>query len=458
MEHRNKYNQLHAIDKPARIAPDGTPEFWFEGVLYPSLKEVEKEQLNKTLKIFQKFLMFCNDHNFVIRDHYNPATGFETYLKGNKHGVFGGPTTKEFWVNGVQYKDIYEYTLALEDFMKLPSDFFDALYKESETERFYLTKIIELKDYVSSKLDSLSQTRKDISAYETKIMNTSPHQFLPAQEIYSGILDIVPIELKKKMAYENLSLSAAAYPHPSSYYDSRGHENLIDTKNFLDKVQGLIHKIRESQQTKENQKETENMIPIHNISQMTEKKTQTTPATTVQTIKETIKSDGKKALVRISGRKITGLATQQIVKVLSKNLKGKQKTNFESMLLESFDSKEGEALIGLLIGTLLPQAKEIPGFGRFSGPISTVSEELRVEGMSVVGEKLLDTLQETMGSVLPAASSILENLLTAEKEEEELTASSSKVRAAVDPPARKHSSSSKAEEERDDKISQKLRA
>lgn len=103
-----------------------------------------------------------------------------------------------------------------------------------------------------------------------------------------------------------------------------------------------------------------------------------------------IKSDAKRAATRVAARKITKAVQSLIVSRLVSGTKKKDRAKVEEVLKGLLESEEGRSVIGLVIGSLLPYLKSIDALSDHEEVIDSVSEEFRVEGFSVIGEKLIE--------------------------------------------------------------------
>ncbi len=119
----------------------------------------------------------------------------------------------------------------------------------------------------------------------------------------------------------------------------------------------------------------------------------TKTSTVTDKVLTTVKSDMHKTGYRLAANKTTKLVRGAIVEGMTTKmgLKGASKKATGTKLEEFFSSPYGEAMISLVIGSLLPLVQDkIPG--NHGSKVEKLAEEFRVRGFTVVGDELVDLL------------------------------------------------------------------
>lgn len=104
---------------------------------------------------------------------------------------------------------------------------------------------------------------------------------------------------------------------------------------------------------------------------------------------KTLESDGKEAAKRTAARKLTKLAQDLLVGLMTSGVKGKAANSMKDTIRNNLNTDEGKALLGITIGGLLPQFKQmLPE--KYHSLMEEMAKEFRVEGISVVGGIVTD--------------------------------------------------------------------
>jgi hypothetical protein len=171
----------------------------------------------------------------------------------------------------------------------------------------------------------------------------------------------------------------------------------LNGKNYTEEQWKIeVEKLRRNRK-KENLRETVGNNGLDNQASTCDSKTVTENNGTESTMTMNLKSEGKKSLVRVAGRKARKLTKNGILALLAGREKNaKRRTALENTMAEVLNSREGEAIVGFLAGLLIPQLTRIPQLKGFEGGINVLAEELRIENMAEVSEVALDKIGELM--------------------------------------------------------------
>jgi hypothetical protein len=117
-------------------------------------------------------------------------------------------------------------------------------------------------------------------------------------------------------------------------------------------------------------------------------------------VKETLKQDVKDAGTRVASRQITSTLKGALVGVMKSNGMRRPQVKAFSEFLET---DMGESVINLMLGWGLTYAPMISNDSR----VQALAEEMRVDGMSIAGNVIVDSIME---NVLPTLMSNIEML------------------------------------------------
>lgn len=109
------------------------------------------------------------------------------------------------------------------------------------------------------------------------------------------------------------------------------------------------------------------------------------PKTVASEFLATLKSDGKEAAKRTAARKLTKIAQEFLVNLMTSGVKGKQLATMKDSIRENLNTEHGKAVLGITMGSILPQFKQMLPEKHHS-LVDEMSTEFRVEGLSVVGD------------------------------------------------------------------------
>lgn len=122
---------------------------------------------------------------------------------------------------------------------------------------------------------------------------------------------------------------------------------------------------------------------------------------TTKIAKPAIKKDSpptiiEKIAIRTGAKQLTKRGQELIINLMTKHLKGKEKTKAVISLQEALSSPMGYCLVGLVLSTIVKEAptlyKTMSGKEFKSSRLDALVDELRIEGASEVGSMLVDLL------------------------------------------------------------------
>lgn len=129
---------------------------------------------------------------------------------------------------------------------------------------------------------------------------------------------------------------------------------------------------------------------------------------------DTLKDDAKEAAYRVAGTQITNGVKAALVKVFDgRGGKSEQMEMFKALL----DSEVGDSLISLILGFGLNYAPKLKDDPR----VQKLSEEFRINGMSVAGNAIVGAAMDTL---LPVLNSALQSLPEEENSNARITEAS----------------------------------
>lgn len=132
-----------------------------------------------------------------------------------------------------------------------------------------------------------------------------------------------------------------------------------------------------------------------------------------------VKSDLRKAGIRIACRKSVSVVRTTLVQLLTSGKSAKETKQISKGIKALFDSEYGKGMIGYLMGQFLPIIKE--KFPEKYQPImEELSTEFRVEGMAVAGEEALNSLMTMFSFAQKGLMDSMSDLLTESSDQEKI--------------------------------------
>jgi uncharacterized protein Yka (UPF0111/DUF47 family) len=105
--------------------------------------------------------------------------------------------------------------------------------------------------------------------------------------------------------------------------------------------------------------------------------------------------EGKEAAKRVATSKLVKLSKALLLKfVLSKGKTKSEKNSLKKLVEDFLSTSEGEAAFGFFLGIILPHASKLGPLKNYEKVFETLSEEMRVAGMTDLGEMFLDKIGE----------------------------------------------------------------
>ena len=115
----------------------------------------------------------------------------------------------------------------------------------------------------------------------------------------------------------------------------------------------------------------------------------------VEEIKKTPSTVLNSVGTRIAVRKLTKIIQSALISQLTKSISNKKvRTETEESIQNFFKSEMGKGFLGLAIGSVISMLSEVDALKGKKDLITSLSDELQVEGMSVLGEESLDFIVE----------------------------------------------------------------
>jgi hypothetical protein len=146
---------------------------------------------------------------------------------------------------------------------------------------------------------------------------------------------------------------------------------------------------------------------------------------------KTMKDKLKAAGTRIATRKLVKGLQNLLADQMTKNIKGaKTRSAAKEGILSFLESEAGKGALGILLGTVLPQAKSLPMLEKYGDKIDLVAEEFQIEGMAVVGEVAVDALADLVEPATALLSAYMESI-TAEEQVRVVADTTEKTAPAV---------------------------
>lgn len=131
---------------------------------------------------------------------------------------------------------------------------------------------------------------------------------------------------------------------------------------------------------------------------------------------KTMKDKLKAAGTRVATRKLVKGLQSLLADQMTKNIKGaKTRSAAKEGILSFLESEAGKGALGILLGTVLPQAKSLPMLAKYGEKIDEVADEFQVEGMAVVGEVAVDALADLIEPATALLSAYLESVTSEEQ-------------------------------------------
>ena len=133
----------------------------------------------------------------------------------------------------------------------------------------------------------------------------------------------------------------------------------------------------------------------------------------LEKVKEIAKSDAKIVAKRVAVEKISQVLQKALVEIMTRNLKGKQKSALAKNLVEFFDTEKGRAVLQFFAGVGLPMiAAHIPD--KYHHILEEVSTEFRVQGETTV---MLEAIGAVQPLIMMATSGVLDAFKSGAEEE-----------------------------------------
>jgi len=167
--------------------------------------------------------------------------------------------------------------------------------------------------------------------------------------------------------------------------------SLDEVKTIETEVNQILEAFNKSMNQQSSKFQTNNIQENGEVKNMSNNETKSSSKTSA--IIQTAKSDLSKTGYRITANKISKMISTFLAETIANRsgMKGASKKNFISTMENFFASPYGNAMISVVIGSLLPLAKNnIPGISQ--DKIEALSEEFRVRGLTTVGDELLDVI------------------------------------------------------------------
>ena len=135
----------------------------------------------------------------------------------------------------------------------------------------------------------------------------------------------------------------------------------------------------------------------------------------LEKVKEIAKSDAKIVAKRVAVEKISQVLQKALVEIMTRNLKGKQKSALAKNLVQFFDTEKGRAVLQFFAGVGLPMiASHIPN--KYHHILEEVSTEFRVQGETTV---MLEAIGAVQPLIMMATSGMLDAFRSSVEEETE---------------------------------------